>query len=42
MIVLHIFNPDIPEYGIYEIGCISAKKVTDLLDQDVLTISCGA
>ncbi len=33
------FNPDIPEYSIYEIGRISAKKVVELIDQDVLAIS---
>lgn len=33
------FNPDIPEHSIYEIGRISAKKVMELLDLDVLTIS---
>lgn len=32
------FNKDIPEYSIYEIGRISAKKVIELIDQDVLAI----
>jgi len=33
------FNPDIPEYSIYEIGRISAKKVRELLDIDILKIN---
>ncbi|MCP4161246.1 MAG: DUF2779 domain-containing protein [Deltaproteobacteria bacterium] len=32
------FNSDIPEYSIYEIGRISAKKIIDLIDQDVYAI----
>lgn len=32
------FNKDIPDYSIYEIGRISAKKVIELIDQDVLAI----
>jgi hypothetical protein len=36
------FNPDIFEYSIYEIGRILSKEVMELLNQDVLTISCGA
>jgi hypothetical protein len=37
VIVLHVFNPDIPEYSIYEIGLILSKEVMELLDQDVFT-----
>lgn len=33
------FNKDIPEYSIYQIGRISAKKVIELLDQDALAIA---
>lgn len=33
------FNQDIPEFSIYEIGRISAKKVIDLTDKDVLAIA---
>ncbi|WP_396602054.1 DUF2779 domain-containing protein [Algibacter sp. R77976] len=33
------FNPNIPDYSIYEIGRISAKKVIELTDQDILAIS---
>ena len=32
------FNEDIPEYSIYEIGRISAKKIIELVDQDVFAI----
>jgi hypothetical protein len=33
------FNQDIPECSIYEIGRISAKKVIELVDQDVFAIA---
>ncbi|WP_335973236.1 DUF2779 domain-containing protein [Gaetbulibacter jejuensis] len=33
------FNEDIPEYSIYEIGRISAKKIIELVDQDVFAIA---
>jgi CRISPR/Cas system-associated exonuclease Cas4 (RecB family) len=33
------FNPDIPDYSIYEIGRISAKKVVELIDLDILAIT---
>ncbi|MFD1063680.1 DUF2779 domain-containing protein [Winogradskyella litorisediminis] len=32
------FNKDVPDYSIYEIGRISAKKVIELTDLDVLAI----
>lgn len=33
------FNKDVPDYSIYEIGRISAKKIIELVDQDVFAIA---
>lgn len=33
------FNPDIPDYSIYEIGRISKRKVQELLDMEVMKIT---
>lgn len=33
------FNPDVPEYSIYEIGNIRRKRIEELTDMDVIKIS---
>lgn len=33
------FNPDMPEYGIYEIGNIRQKRIIELMDMDVIQIT---